>query len=403
MNIERKKRIAIITPYGGESRLDNYAEFNLAQGLIAKGWEVRMYTYAARGIPGYVNDLNYKGIPVYRTRYRLGVSPRLFLLLLGFKPGTIIGFHPKNFLNFTAYHAAKLLGARFIIQIVGLLHDPYFVEDTDDPIGKLRPIGTIITNTQELFKRIFSLNGNPVEHWKNYVLHIGTKNADKILAMNKNEMIHIESVYGKTSELVYWCAPRERGTEHEKKPNVELPERYLYFIGQIKKRKGWDTAIDTISELKKRGIIKYLVFQSPFSDVRIPATYAEEKGVREQIIFLTVTTDERDWLYRHSDYVLIPSRYEGFGIPVFEAFLAGRPICVTDINTFQEFLINKENAMMTKMEDGKAMAESVMALDSDPELREKLILGGKNSLDVFSVDHMVLNFLKAIESTQTKN
>ena len=84
MNIERKKRIAIITPYGGESRLDNYAEFNLAQGLIAKGWEVRMYTYAARGIPGYVNDLNYKGIPVYRTRYRLGVSPRLLLLLLGF-------------------------------------------------------------------------------------------------------------------------------------------------------------------------------------------------------------------------------------------------------------------------------------------------------------------------------
>ena len=38
------KRIAIVTPYGAEERLDNYAEFVLAQELIERGYDVRMFT-----------------------------------------------------------------------------------------------------------------------------------------------------------------------------------------------------------------------------------------------------------------------------------------------------------------------------------------------------------------------
>lgn len=399
----KKKKIAIITPYGGEPRLDNYAEFNLAQGLMAKGWEVRMYTYAARGIPSYAHDLNYKGIPVFRTRHRLGFSPRLFFLLFRYRPDIVIGFHPKNFLNFTAYHAARRIGAKFFIQIVGILHDPYVVSNTDDPVDNMQKSGTAITSGAQLLSRLFSMKGSPLDHWRNYVLHVGTKNADRIFAINKNEIVHITSVYDRTAELVYWCAPRGGGEENEKRPDVELPEHYLFFIGQIKRRKGWDTAVDAIAALKKRGVTKHLVFVSPFRDVKVPAEYAEQKGVRDQIIFLTVSSQERDWLYRHSDYVLIPSRYEGFGIPVFEAFLADRPICVTDIVTFREFLMHKENAMISPMDDGEGLADSIEVLDRDPALRAKLVAGGKKTLETFSAANMVENFLKVFNSDSTNN
>ncbi len=395
----QRRKLAIVTPYGGEPRFDNYAEFNLAKGLIEKGWDVRMYTYRARGMKGYTEDIEYKGVPVYRCRHRLGISPRLFLLLLRFRPDAVIGFHPKDFLNFTAYRAARWAKAKFVVQIVGLLHDPYFVTDTDDPIGHLRAPGNIITGWGALFKRLLAGKESPLDLWKNFALHYATKRADLILAMNKNEMEHIEAVYGKKPELVYWCAPKGKGKEEEKRPDIDIPEHYLFFIGQIKKRKGWDTAIETIAALRKKGFDRHLLFISPFPDVRVPNELAEKLGVRDLIHFHTVTTDERDWLYRHADAVLIPSRYEGFGIPVFEAFLADSPICVTDINTFKEFLNDRENAMMTPMEDGSAMAESVLALESDAELRRKVIEGGRRSLERFSAERMVENFERAILST----
>lgn len=393
-----KKKIAIITPYGGEERLDNYAEFNLAQGLIAKGWEVRMYTYSAKGIPGYESDLVYKGIPVFRCPERFGISPRLFYEIGSYRPDIVLGFHPRNFLNFTASLAAKCFGATYSVQIVGILHDPYIVEDTDDPIGHLKdPKSVIVSFTQFMSVIIKTSPTHWPDAWRNYVLHTPTKHAKSILAINKDEMQYIESVYGRSAHLAYWCAPKKSESAIEEKPKVELPDEFLFFIGQIKLRKGWDTAIESIAELKKKGIIKQLVFVTPHKDLSEPTALAEKLGVRAQIVFLSaVSNEERNWLYNHCLYVLIPSRYEGFGLPVFETFLAQKPICATDIPTYLEFLTHKQNAMISGIGDGIGLAESIAELDGDVSLQKKLVQEGNKTVVEFSAEKMVESFLSAI-------
>lgn len=393
-----QKKIAIITPYGGEPRLDNYAEFNLAQGLIAKGWEVRMYTYSAKGMPGYDHDLIYKGIPVFRCRERLGISPRLFFLLLSFHPYTILGFHPRNFLNYSAYLASLIMSVRFVVQIVGILHDPYIVKDVDDPIGNLKDPRSVIMSLSQLFRRLFvhDITEGIKGKWKNYVLHTPTKHAYQIIAINKDEMQYIQSVYHRSAVLAYWCAP-QAAEATEEKPKVKLPTEFLFFIGQIKRRKGWDTAIEAIAKLKEKGIIKCLVFVTPHKDLSEPVAYANRLGVKEQIIFLSaVSNEERNWLYNHCQYVLIPSRYEGFGLPVFEAFLAQKPICATDIPTYLEFLAHKKNAMISRIGDGEDLARSIQELDADPALAPALILEGRKTILDFSSTRMVDSFLAAI-------
>lgn len=395
---ETKKKLAIVTPYGGEERLDNYAEFNLAQGLMAKGWEVRMYTYSANGMPRYESDLVYKGIPVFRCRERFGLSPRLFFEIGRYCPDIVLGFHPRNFLNFTASLAARCFGATYSVQIVGILHDPYIVEDTDNPIGHLKDPKTVIVSFSQYLKTLCTSSPSKWgDHWRNYVLHTPTKHAKSVIAINKDEMQYIQSVYGRTAHLAYWSAPHKSDSNIEEKPKVEIPKEFLFFIGQIKLRKGWDTTIESLAELKKDGIIKQLVFVTPHKDLSEPIALATKLGVREQIIFLSaVSNEERNWLYNHCQYVLIPSRYEGFGLPVFETFLAEKPICATDIPTYLEFLTHKKNAMISGIGDAKGLARSVAELDADPALQHRLVTEGNKTIADFSVERMVKSFLSAI-------
>ena len=389
---ETKKKIAIITPYGAEERLDNYAEFVLAQSLIEKGWDVRMYTYASRGMPTYDRDFVYKTVPIFRCRERLAISPKLFFSLLLFRPQTVFCFHPRSLLNFCAYFAARIIGARYLVEIVGLLHDPYVVNDVDDPVGNLQDPVAVITRFSQFFKK--SMSGRIADNWKNYILHMPTACADEIVSINKDEQKYIRLVYGRDSALVYWCTPKNRSTLEEKpklKDDHPLPDQFLFFIGQLKRRKGWDTALEALASLKQKGITKQLVFVAPpGSDISPAATYATKLGVFPQITFLIgVSNEEKNWLYKNCQYVLIPSRYEGFGLPVFEAFLAGRPICATDIDVFLEFLEHKKNAMISKMGSGEGLALSVEELDKNPELVKTLISGGIKTADDFSDLRMV--------------
>ncbi len=399
MNTDAKpQRVAIVTPYGAEPRFDNYAEFILAQTLIERGWKVRMHTYAARGIPTYTGNFTYKTVPVFRCRHRFGISPRLFFSILFFRPEVVIGLHPKSSLNFSAYLAARCVGARFMAEIVGILHDPYIVTNTDDPTGNFRDPIVLITSVGQLIRRIPTYGLKAA--WHNYITHTATAHADTIIAISEDERKYVKKFYNRDSVCIYWCTPRHVTTAQEKPP-VAVPERYLFFIGMVKRRKGWDTAIDALAALKARGHMEHLVFVTPHKDLTEPTVYARQKGVLDQITFrVAVSNEEKNWLYAHATYMLIPSRYEGFGIPVFEAFMARKPICATTINVFLEFLSDKENAMLSAIGDGEAMARSVEALDADPELQKKLVVRGQQTAEEFGYTHMVDKYVALIGSGQ---
>src|SRR5258708_38441644 len=57
----KKKKIAIVTPYGAAQQYDNYAEFVLAKSLIERGYDARMYTYHLSDRKTFQKDFIYQG------------------------------------------------------------------------------------------------------------------------------------------------------------------------------------------------------------------------------------------------------------------------------------------------------------------------------------------------------
>jgi hypothetical protein len=163
-------KIAIITPFGAEKRLDAFAEFLIAQHLVQDGQDVRLLTYDMSNQPEYAEkSLTYKTVPTVRCRQRYGLSPRLLLEILKFRPRIVMLCHIRSWLNLSGYVAARLVGANVVFKVVGFLHDPCIVSDRDNPLETVHSKITLLTSIPKLLKSFFGEKPVGCGRWENFV------------------------------------------------------------------------------------------------------------------------------------------------------------------------------------------------------------------------------------------
>ena len=96
-----------------------------------------------------------------------------------------------------------------------------------------------------------------------------------------------------------------------------------------------------------------------------------------------VTTDHMVRLYAEASIVVVPSIYEGFGLPAAEAMACGLPVISTDGGALPEVVGNCGVIVPTK--NSEAIAQAIIDLFNLPEKREALgLLARKRIQDQFS-------------------
>ncbi len=118
---------------------------------------------------------------------------------------------------------------------------------------------------------------------------------------------------------------------------------------------------------------------------------AKESKFSEEIIFKgSVSDDELDSLYKNASIFVMPSLYEGFGLPVLEAMSYGIPCVVSDNSSLRE--ISKGSALLVDANDSNDIAEKMSALLNDEKLRKDLSNRSLENIKRF-------NWIKAGEKT----
>ena len=79
----------------------------------------------------------------------------------------------------------------------------------------------------------------------------------------------------------------------------------------------------------------------------------------------------RDWLER-ADVFVHSSRWEGFGIVLLEAMLAGLPIVATRVSAVPEVVADGETGLLVDAGDADAFARRARPAADDPELARRL-------------------------------
>jgi alpha-1,3-rhamnosyl/mannosyltransferase len=88
----------------------------------------------------------------------------------------------------------------------------------------------------------------------------------------------------------------------------------------------------------------------------------------------TVSAIELEWLYRNATLVLVPSRYEGFGLPLLEGCARGVPVVASDIPALRE--TGEGVARFVPAGDVPAWAAAILALAGDTAERVRMRTAG---------------------------
>jgi glycosyltransferase involved in cell wall biosynthesis len=102
---------------------------------------------------------------------------------------------------------------------------------------------------------------------------------------------------------------------------------------------------------------------------------AADAGARRVTGLGWVEEPELEWLYAHATLVLFPTRYEGFGFPLVEAFVRGLPVVASGIPVLRE--IGEGACVFLDPDDPGAWAAAFRRLAGSGHERETLVAAGR--------------------------
>lgn len=105
-------------------------------------------------------------------------------------------------------------------------------------------------------------------------------------------------------------------------------------------------------------------------------------GVGDRVHSRFVETEEFPSLFSHAVCFVYPSKYEGFGIPIVDAFACECPVVLSRCSCFPE--IGGDAALYFEDGDGEMLREHVRRLMDDSTLRAEMIARGKARSELFS-------------------
>jgi alpha-1,3-rhamnosyl/mannosyltransferase len=161
------------------------------------------------------------------------------------------------------------------------------------------------------------------------------------------------------------------GAANAAAPPEGTPGRYLLFVGTLEPRKGIDVLLAAWRRFRaanpESGLHLVLAGGLGWKTAAIEAALeaaAASGGVRH---FGYLPEAQLEALYAGAEWLVFPSRYEGFGLPAVEAMAAGVPLLLSDLPVLRE--LAADAALYAPSGDAEAWAALLGRAAADPGLR----------------------------------
>lgn len=223
-----------------------------------------------------------------------------------------------------------------------------------------------------------------------------TRRADRVLADSKATADDLVRLYGLPAnrlEVVYSAADARfrRLPEAEAEAllgDLTVPRPFILTVGTLEPRKNLGRLVDAFLSLN----IPHALVVAGARGWLYDELMAKLRQPRIQVLDRP-TDDQLVGLYNLTEAFIMPSLYEGFGLPALEAMSCGAPVAVSNVSSLPEVV--GEAGLTFDPEDTAAIGAAIRSLTSEPALRSELSAAGVEQAASFSWRTSALQ-LKAI-------
>jgi glycosyltransferase involved in cell wall biosynthesis len=344
-------KVLILTTHLNPGGISRYV-INLAKGLKERG--VCVWVACSKG--RWVDKLSergigYKFIPI-NTKSIL--SPKVFIcffLLIPFiqKEKIQIVHANTRVTQFLAYLLYKFLN----ISYVSSFH------------GFYRPT---------IFRKMFKFCGART---------IAVSKAVKMHLVNdlKIDRKKINVVYNGIDTQEFSSYRKRNKTEF----NFKEKDCLLGILGRISEEKGHLLAIEAFKHLYSHYNRIYLLFNGRGKFKKNVEEVLRREKLADRVKFMDLIPEE---FLEIIDILIVPSKKEGFGYSILEAF--AKEVAVVGFNTggISEIIKDKKNGILFYKYNSYSLKRAIEEIMKNDDLKEKIIKEAKNSLSYFTIEKM---------------
>jgi glycosyltransferase involved in cell wall biosynthesis len=230
--------------------------------------------------------------------------------------------------------------------------------------------------------------------------HALAKRANSIVTISHASKRDLENIYHIPSEKInvtHLAADYDYYANSVIEADIDVPEKYILFLGSVEPRKNPKAVIEAFRMIMDEFPDVHLILAgSYFPQKDAAAVELAEKTPRVKL-WGRATNQEKVLLYRKSTMFVLPSFYEGFGIPVIEAQAAGTPVITSNVSCLPEAA--GEGALLVDPYNVSDIAQAMKKLLSNETLRTELINKGQTNAQKFSWERVANETFDVLERT----
>lgn len=279
--------------------------------------------------------------------------------------------------GYKPWRMAVWLGQLTGIGFNRLVPDATLFHATEHLLPPLRNVPTVLTVHDMIFK-LFPEHQKRLNYWYlNATMPLYCRRADAIITVSKSSKRDIVTHYGLDAAkvtVVYEAAapefaPAPLAAVEDVRRRYGVSEQFMIHVGTIEPRKNLTRLVEALHSLRGRGLsIPLLVVGGKGWLHDEFFRRLEDLGMRDLVKFPGyVPSEDLPLLYNAATLTVMPSVYEGFGLPVLESMACGTPVVASRASSLPE--VGGSAACYLDPYDVEGMAEIIHDVWLDADLR----------------------------------
>jgi glycosyltransferase involved in cell wall biosynthesis len=238
-------------------------------------------------------------------------------------------------------------------------------------------------------RKIYSFKFKKACQQADIVVAISEQTKRDIIDFYKIEPTKIQVIYQSCDPIFYKNRHLLEASGYKQSINSDiakkynLPPNFLLYVGTVNERKNLLGLVKALKSLENQQDIHLVAIGNGGSYFQKVKKYVADAGLQKRVCFIPkIDFTDLPTIYKLARIFVLPSFFEGFGIPIIEALWSGTPVISGIDSCFAE--AGGTDSIYINPHDTEALAAAINRVWHDDNLRSEMILRGCNFVQKFS-------------------